>query len=82
MRSMAPEHLDFGCVCAAMGFYPLTPMYNTWLALQNAGQSKRAAAMGFSLVFTQSGGILGSNIFLQNQAREFHTASFVIEGVS
>nr|XP_018264224.1 uncharacterized protein I303_04106 [Kwoniella dejecticola CBS 10117]OBR86382.1 hypothetical protein I303_04106 [Kwoniella dejecticola CBS 10117] len=57
-----------GCMLAAMGFYPLSPTHTSILALNNAGQSKRSAAMGGLLVFTQVGGVLGSNIYLSSQA--------------
>ncbi|WWC69803.1 uncharacterized protein I206_103746 [Kwoniella pini CBS 10737] len=57
-----------GCMLAAMGFYPLSPTHTSILALNNAGQSKRSAALGGLLVFTQVGGVLGSNIYLSSQA--------------
>ncbi|WWC71933.1 uncharacterized protein I206_105892 [Kwoniella pini CBS 10737] len=60
-----------GCMIACIGFYPLTPMYFTFYALNNAGASKRAAALGGSNFFGQAGGVLGSNIYLANQAPKY-----------
>ena len=68
--------LDAGCMIACIGFYPLTPMYNVILALNNAGQSKRGAALGGCLVFTQMGGVVGSNIYLAPEARQSHNKVF------
>ena len=61
---------DIGCMIAAIGFYPLTPMHNAMFALNNAGQTKRSSALGTCLFFTQMGGVLGSNIYLSWEARE------------
>ncbi|WWC64671.1 uncharacterized protein I303_107282 [Kwoniella dejecticola CBS 10117] len=60
-----------GCMIACIGFYPLTPMYFTFYALNNAGASKRAAALGGSMFFGQAGGVLGSNIYLASQAPKY-----------
>lgn len=63
--------LDIGVAIAACGFYCLTPNFTTWISLNCAGQSKRAAALALGPIFTQPGGVLGSNIYLGKQAREF-----------
>ncbi|WWC64670.1 uncharacterized protein I303_107281 [Kwoniella dejecticola CBS 10117] len=60
-----------GCMIAAIGFYPLTPMFTAWFSVQVAGPTKRAAALSCSNFFTQIGGIVGSNIYLAKQAPRY-----------
>lgn len=40
------------------------------MAVQNAGQTKRAASLSIGVIFTQLGGVLGSNIYLAEEARK------------
>lgn len=62
---------DIGVCIGAGGLYCLTPAFTVWIALNSAGQTKRAAAIGIGVFFAGLGGIPGSNIYLAQEAREF-----------
>ncbi|OKL58480.1 hypothetical protein UA08_06355 [Talaromyces atroroseus] len=58
----------FGILLMAGGLYPISPAVMAWVALNMAGHTKRAAGIGLMISISQLGGILGSNIFLSNEA--------------
>ncbi|KAJ9143111.1 MFS general substrate transporter [Pleurostoma richardsiae] len=58
----------FGIFLMAGGLYCISPAVMAWTALNCAGSMKRAVGMALMLSFSQLGGIVGSNIFIANQA--------------
>ncbi|WVQ83331.1 hypothetical protein IAT38_005470 [Cryptococcus sp. DSM 104549] len=66
--------LSYVAVClAAAGMYCLSPCIAVWIALNQAGATKRAASISITIFFSQLGGIVGSNIYLAKEAPRYHT---------
>ncbi|KAK7214127.1 hypothetical protein V2G26_021305 [Clonostachys chloroleuca] len=63
----------FGIFLMAGGLYPISPGVIAWVALNMAGSTKRAAGIGLMMSIAQLGGVLGSNIFLANEAPTYST---------
>ncbi|KAK2811947.1 hypothetical protein FQN50_001654 [Emmonsiellopsis sp. PD_5] len=58
----------FGVFLVTGGLYPISPAVTAWVALNIAGTMKRAVAIGAMISFSQLGGIVGSNIYLESEA--------------
>ncbi|KAH9237259.1 hypothetical protein K456DRAFT_1939461 [Colletotrichum gloeosporioides 23] len=63
----------FGIFLMAGGLYPISPAVMAWVALNMAGSMKRAAGLGLMMSLSQLGGIVGSNIFLPDEAPVYPT---------
>jgi hypothetical protein len=59
-----------GVCLATGGMYCLSPCIAVWIGLNQAGQTKRAMSVAMTILFSQFGGLVGSNIYLANEARE------------
>ncbi|KAL7418629.1 hypothetical protein Q5752_007087 [Cryptotrichosporon argae] len=61
--------LTYIAVCLATGgLYCLSPCVAVWISLNQAGQMKRAMSVAVTIVFSQFGGLVGSNIYLASEA--------------
>ncbi|KAK5126480.1 hypothetical protein LTR85_010716 [Meristemomyces frigidus] len=63
----------FGLFLMAAGLYAVSPAVMAWTALNMAGSMKRAVGMALMLSISQLGGIMGSNIFLADEAPTYPT---------
>ncbi|EEU35135.1 uncharacterized protein NECHADRAFT_88674 [Fusarium vanettenii 77-13-4] len=63
----------FGLFLMAGGLYPISPAVMAWVALNMAGSMKRAAGLGLMMSLAQLGGIVGSNIFMPDEAPVYST---------
>jgi hypothetical protein len=61
---------DIGTCFAAGGLFCLSPACTVWAGLNTAGQTKRAIGISIVVVFSQFGGLVGSNIYLASEKRE------------
>ncbi|KAI1255011.1 hypothetical protein MGN70_003074 [Eutypa lata] len=57
----------FGIFFMAAGLYCISPAVSAWIALNTAGDMKRAVSMGLMISMSQLGGIVSSNIFLSRE---------------
>ncbi|TPX15279.1 uncharacterized protein E0L32_004556 [Thyridium curvatum] len=57
-----------GVFFATAGLYPVSPNVTAWIALNLSGSMKRAVGIGAMISFSQLGGIVGSNIYIAEQA--------------
>ncbi|KAL4963961.1 major facilitator superfamily domain-containing protein [Aspergillus stella-maris] len=77
IASVRYEHVPgvtyLGIFLMAGGLYPVSPAVMAWVALNMAGSMKRSAAMALMISISQLGGVLGSNIFLANEAPTYPT---------
>ncbi|KIV79946.1 hypothetical protein PV11_07485 [Exophiala sideris] len=58
----------FGVFLVVGGLYPISPAVTAWVALNTAGSTKRAVAIGSMISFSQLGGIMGSNIYISTES--------------
>ncbi|KXX76424.1 High-affinity nicotinic acid transporter [Madurella mycetomatis] len=56
-----------GCFLACCGFFPAFPGVISWLANNLAGPYKRAIAMSLQISLGNTGGLIGSNIYLARE---------------
>ncbi|CAG9986789.1 unnamed protein product [Clonostachys byssicola] len=56
-----------GCFLACCGFFPAFPGVISWLANNLAGPYKRAIAMSLQITLGNTGGLIGSNIYLARE---------------
>ncbi|KAH8888007.1 MFS general substrate transporter [Thozetella sp. PMI_491] len=63
----------FGIFLMAAGLYCISPSVMAWIALNCAGDMKRAVCLGLMISLSQLGGIVGSNIFLSREAPTYPT---------
>ncbi|RSH87143.1 hypothetical protein EHS25_003634 [Saitozyma podzolica] len=62
-----------GVCLATGGMYCLSPCIAVWIGLNQAGQTKRAMSVAMTILFSQFGGLVGSNIYLANEAPSYPT---------
>jgi hypothetical protein len=55
------------------GAYPIIPGINAWMINNLAGDMKRAIGIAFMLAVGSTGGLIGTNIFLNNEAPRYPT---------
>ena len=72
----------FAVILACIGFYPITPGANTWTVNNLAGPMKRAQGVAFMAGFGNVGGIIGSNIYLENEKPKYPTGFGTSFGVA
>lgn len=63
----------FGVFLVAGGLYPTTPATTAWISLNSAGSMKRGVAIGGTFMIANWGSIVGSNIYLANEAPRYPT---------
>ncbi|KAL2111023.1 hypothetical protein VUR80DRAFT_380 [Thermomyces stellatus] len=61
-----------GCFLACCGFFPAFPGVISWLANNLAGPYKRAIAMSLQISLGNTGGLIGSNIYLAREKPQYH----------
>ncbi|GAA5890544.1 hypothetical protein JCM8208_004908 [Rhodotorula glutinis] len=63
---------------AITGVYSTSPALVTWLPNNSSGHYRKATAVAFGFVMTNSGGIASTWLFPSNQGPEYHQASTVL----
>ncbi|KAH8432771.1 uncharacterized protein LDX57_010397 [Aspergillus melleus] len=75
MASVRYPHVEgvtmFGCFLMAGGLYPIPPAVTAWISINTAGSMKRSVSMALMISIGQLGGIMGSNIFIANEAPQY-----------
>ncbi|PLB54080.1 MFS general substrate transporter [Aspergillus steynii IBT 23096] len=75
MASVRYPHVEgvtmFGCFLMAGGLYPIPPAVTAWISINTAGSMKRSVSMALMISIGQLGGIMGSNIFIANEAPRY-----------
>jgi MFS family permease len=63
----------FGVVLACLGLYPIIPGANAWNSNNLAGPMRRAAGIGFMMAMANGGGLVGSFIYIKEEAPRYPT---------
>ncbi|OJJ07628.1 hypothetical protein ASPVEDRAFT_142077 [Aspergillus versicolor CBS 583.65] len=63
----------FGVVLACIGLYPIVPAANAWTANNLAGARKQSIGIAFMLSIANTGGLVGSFIYLEKEAPTYPT---------
>ncbi|CEL10180.1 hypothetical protein ASPCAL13305 [Aspergillus calidoustus] len=63
----------FAVVLACIGVYPIIPGTNTWTSNNLAGARKQAMGIAFMIAFGNTGGLVGSFIYLEREAPKYPT---------
>ncbi|KAH6887432.1 major facilitator superfamily domain-containing protein [Thelonectria olida] len=63
----------FGIVLTTMGIYPVQPAGSSWAANNLAPSSRRAIGVAFNICVGNIGGIIGSYMYLDKEAPQYHT---------
>ncbi|KAI1500053.1 putative MFS transporter [Biscogniauxia marginata] len=63
----------FAVILACMGIYPLQPAGSTWAANNLAPAKRRAIGVAVAIAVGNSGGILGSYMYLDSEAPQYYT---------
>lgn len=63
----------FGVVLACIGLYPIVPGTNAWVANNLAGPRKLSMGIAFMLSIGNTGGLVGSFIYLDREAPKYPT---------
>lgn len=63
----------FAVVLACIGLYPIIPGANAWTANNLAGARKQGMGIAFVLSFANTGGLVGSFIYLEREAPKYPT---------
>ena len=63
----------FALVVACMGIYPLTPASSSWVAGNLAPTGRRAIGLAFNVCLGNTGGIIGSYMYLEREAPTYQT---------
>ncbi len=66
-------YLDLGIFFAAAGLYPISPACGAWMAVNSAGSMKRSVAIAQQVAIAQLGGLIGSNIYIGDEAPQYPT---------
>lgn len=62
-----------GVVLICIGQYPTNPAGSAWLSSNLAGENKRAMGIALNIALGNSGGLVGSYMFLENEAPGYVT---------
>ncbi|BCS29278.1 uncharacterized protein APUU_70848A [Aspergillus puulaauensis] len=63
----------FGVVLACIGLYPILPGTNAWTSNNLAGARKHAMGIAFMISIGNTGGLVGSFIYLEKEAPKYPT---------
>lgn len=63
----------FGVVLACIGLYPIIPAANAWTANNLAGARKQSIGIAFMLSIANTGGLVGSFIYIEREAPTYPT---------
>ncbi|KAI9321007.1 major facilitator superfamily transporter [Dichotomocladium elegans] len=69
-----------GAILVASGVYPLIPLCLSWISNNNLGHTKRGVAIAFSNAMSQCFSILGSNLYRDDDAPDYHRGHYICLG--
>lgn len=63
----------FAVILACIGFYPINPGGHAWTLSNLSGRAKRAQGIAYMICLGNIGGIIGSNIYIEDEAPQYPT---------